>query len=122
MEVGRPMRTAILCCCVAVLCSTFWAGGGRVARATPIDSLFQECARPGVPGASVAVVRDGKVIFEKSYGLADVEHHVAATTETNYRLASLTKQFTAMGIMILADRGTLAFDQRLSELFPALPP
>lgn len=86
-----------------------------------MDALFKECARPGVPGASVIIVRDGRVLFKKSYGLADVEKQVRATPATNYRLASLTKQFTAMAIMILGDRGKLSFDQRLSEFFPELP-
>src|SRR5262245_56594669 len=48
-----------------------------------------------VPGASVLVLKDGAPILRRSYGLADVEKHVAATPETNYRLASVTKQFTA---------------------------
>ncbi len=54
-----------------------------------------------VPGASVLVVRDGNIVVRKSYGLANLEEHVAATPETNYRLASVTKQFTAASILLL---------------------
>src|ERR1039458_10166600 len=83
-----------------------------LAAQTPaaIDALFAEYDRPNSPGASVIVIRDGKAVYSHAYGLADVEAQVAATTATNYRLASVTKQFTAMAIMILADRHKLAFD------------
>ena len=59
------------------------------------------------PGASVIVIKDGRVLYKKAYGLADVEGKVRATTRTNYRLASVTKQFTAMSILILAERKQL---------------
>src|SRR6185503_3685881 len=76
---------------------------------------------PGAPGASVIVIKDGKVLFKKAYGLANLEKKVAATTSTNYRLASVTKQFTAMAIMILAERQKLSYEDRLSDFFPGFP-
>jgi CubicO group peptidase (beta-lactamase class C family) len=87
------------------------------AQPAAIDALFAEYARPNVPGASVIVIRDGKALYRHAYGLADVEAHTAATTATNYRLASVTKQFTAMSILILADRGKLSLDDPLSKFF-----
>ncbi len=86
-----------------------------------IDALFAEYDRPDVPGASVIVIRDGKIAYRHAYGLADVEAHVAATTATNYRLASVTKQFTAMAVMILADRHKLSLDDSLTKFFPEYP-
>ena len=56
-----------------------------------------------VPGASVLVLRDGKPVVRRSYGLANVEEHVAATPAINYRLASITKQFTAAAVLLLAE-------------------
>jgi CubicO group peptidase (beta-lactamase class C family) len=87
-----------------------------------IDALFADYAKPGVPGASVTVIRDGKVAYRHAYGMADLENHVAATTATNYRLASCTKQFTAMAIMILAERHKLSLDDSLTKFFPDYPP
>src|SRR5512140_522875 len=55
-----------------------------------------------VPGASLLVIRDGKSLVRRSWGLSDVEGRVAATPATNYRLASVTKQFTAAAILLLA--------------------
>jgi CubicO group peptidase (beta-lactamase class C family) len=74
----------------------------------------------GVPGASVLVVRDGKVVFSKSYGMANVEERIAATPDTNYRLASVTKQFTAAAILQLAKRGKLSLDDPITK-YLALP-
>lgn len=91
-------------------------------RARSIDTLFVDYSGPAVPGASVIVIREGRVIFRHAYGMADIEHHVPATTSTDYRLASVTKQFTAMGIMLLAADGRLGYDQPVREFLPELPP
>ncbi len=74
-----------------------------------------------VPGASVAVVQDGKVILEKSCGLADLPGRTPATPQTNYRLASVTKQFTAMCIMMLQERGLLRYDDPVARYLPEMP-
>lgn len=74
-----------------------------------------------VPGASVLVLEDGKTILATSYGLADLENRIAATPSTNYRLASVTKQFTATAIMILAERGLLNYDEPIGRFFPSMP-
>jgi CubicO group peptidase (beta-lactamase class C family) len=86
-----------------------------------VDSLLADYARPGAPGASVVVVRDGRVLLERAYGLADVDAHVRATPRTDYRLASLTKEFTATAVMLLADEGTLSFDDPVARWLPDLP-
>jgi CubicO group peptidase (beta-lactamase class C family) len=67
------------------------------------------------------VIHDGKPIFAKAYGMADVEKNIPCTTNTNFRLASVTKQFTAMGIMILAERGKLSLDDKITKFFPNFP-
>jgi CubicO group peptidase (beta-lactamase class C family) len=79
-----------------------FAAGPSAAAQSAADRLFAPF-NGDVPGASVAIVRNGKVLLKRAYGLADLEAHVKATTRTNYRLASVTKQFTAMAVMILAE-------------------
>jgi CubicO group peptidase (beta-lactamase class C family) len=86
-----------------------------------IDALFSEYARPDVPGASVLIIKDGKVLYKKAYGLADVESRLRSTTTTNYRIASMTKQFTAMATMILAERKRLSLDNPLTRFLPDFP-
>jgi CubicO group peptidase (beta-lactamase class C family) len=75
-----------------------------------------------VPGASLLVLQDGKVRIRESQGYADLEAGRAATPETNYRLASVSKQFTAMAVLLLVQDGVLELDQPVSTWLPSLPP
>jgi CubicO group peptidase (beta-lactamase class C family) len=86
-----------------------------------IDHLFADFSLPGVPGASVMLIEDGKILLTASYGLTNLETGAACATDTNYRLASVTKQFTAMSILILARRGQLSLDDPLPKFFPGYP-
>lgn len=86
-----------------------------------IDSLMARYARPDGPGASLLIVRDGQVALAKGYGLADVEQHVPVTPATDFRLASLSKQFTATAIMLLVADGKLRYDDSISTLVAGLP-
>jgi CubicO group peptidase (beta-lactamase class C family) len=86
-----------------------------------VDSLFR--AYSGTqPGASVIVIKDDQVVVRRAYGLADLEHRTPATPTTDLRLASLSKQFTAMAIMLLVRDGKLRYDQPVSEIIQELPP
>ena len=74
-----------------------------------------------MPGAVVHVIRDGKPVLTRSYGMANIEERIAVGPETNFRLASLSKQFTAMSILMLVDRGMLRLDDSLTDVFPDFP-
>ena len=89
--------------------------------AARIDALMRPYTG-AVPGAAVLVLRDGVPVFRRAYGLADLEQHVAATPATNYRLASMTKQFTAAAILALAEDGRLSIDDPVRKWLPSLPP
>jgi len=86
-----------------------------------VDSLFSAYSGSTVPGASVVVIADGRVVLRRAYGVADLERRVAATPETDYRLASVSKQFTAMAVMLLASAGKLRYDQPVRDFLPELP-
>jgi CubicO group peptidase (beta-lactamase class C family) len=75
----------------------------------------------GGPGASLLVLRDGRVAYQKSYGLADVEQRIAVAPATNFRLASLSKQFTATAVMLLVADGKLHYEDDVTTLVPGLP-
>ena len=95
---------------------------GASAWANPkLDALFRDYDKPGVPGAAVTIIQCGQVAYRKAYGLARVKDGAKATPETNFRLASLAKQFTAMAVLILVDRGQLHLDDKLTEIFPDFP-
>ena len=87
-----------------------------------VDDLFAAYAGDSVPGASVIVVHNGEVVVRRAYGMADLERRVRATPETDYRLASVSKQFTAMAIMLLAKDGKLRYDQPIRDFLAELPP
>src|SRR5579862_7370549 len=109
----------ILSVLLVVLCAA--VSGRAENKAARVDELFRDYTGSAVPGASVIVIQDGKVLHKKAYGMADLEAHVAATTATNYRLASFTKQFTAMCIMMLEERKKLSLDEPLPAFFPDFP-
>ena len=86
-----------------------------------IDALMREYTG-GVPGASVLVVRQGEPVVARSWGMADLEEGRPATPATNYRLASVTKQFTAAAILLLVEDGTVGLDDPVRRWLPSLPP
>lgn len=86
-----------------------------------IDPLFADFAAPGAPGAAVVVARGDSIVFACGYGLADVEHGVPVTSQTAFRLASVTKQFTAAAILTLVDVGKVGLDDRLGDLLAGVP-
>ena len=87
---------------------------------TSVDALMRDYDG-AVPGASLLVIHDGNPIVRRAYGLADVAQGVKATPATNYRLASVTKQFTATAIRHLAEEGKLTLDDRIRQWLPTLP-
>jgi D-alanyl-D-alanine carboxypeptidase len=87
-----------------------------------IDAYVQRrMQRDHIPGVSVAILREGKVIHCKGYGMANVELSAAATENSVYQIASLTKPFTATAIMLLAEDGKLSIDEQVRKYIPDLP-
>ncbi len=80
----------------------------------------QEMGKRSIPGLSIAVVKNDRIVFTKGYGFADRASHTHASSDTVYQIASLSKQFTAAAVMILVQRGELKLDQRASDLLPYL--
>jgi len=103
-----------------LLLTGLWQGCA-LDREQRVDRLFQPYQGSDVPGAAVMIIQDGQPILLKSYGMADLERSVPVSNTTNFRLASLTKQFTAMAIMILAESGKLSYDMTLTEIFADFP-
>lgn len=110
----RKRTTSVL---IALLLTT--AG---IARADKIDDFVTpEMGKRHVPGVSIAVVKDGKVVLARGYGLANVELSVPASADTVYELASVTKQFTATGVMMLVEEGKISLDDRIDKHLDNLP-
>jgi CubicO group peptidase (beta-lactamase class C family) len=86
-----------------------------------IDKEFAEFDGPDVPGLVLTRIDDGKASIVWSYGLANLETRIRCQPRTNFRLASVSKPFTAMAILILAERGGLSLDDKLRRFFPGFP-
>jgi CubicO group peptidase (beta-lactamase class C family) len=90
--------------------------------ADAVDALIEsEMRKQGIPGLSVAVVREGKLVKVAGYGLANVELDVPARPDTVYQTASMTKQFTAAGVMLLVEDGKVGLDDPLSKYLDDVP-
>jgi len=74
-------------------------------RAKAVDAIFQEWNRPGTPGAAVAVIQGGRLACEKGYGVANLEYDIPITPQTIFHVASVSKQFTAMALVLLEQDG-----------------
>ncbi len=83
--------------------------------------MFDEYHRRTVPGAAVLVVRHDSVLQKKTYGFADLDELRPVTSATNFRLASVTKQFTAAAVLLLAEEKKLSLDENIGKYFPELP-
>ena len=88
---------------------------------TQIDAVFAPLKFTNVPGAAVLVVHDGQTVFRRGYGVTDLRTMHPIDSGTNFRLASFTKQFTAMCIMLLVHDGKLHYDDHLTDIFPEFP-
>lgn len=90
-------------------------------REKQIDALFSGVTSPDAPGLAVLVRQNGKTIFERGYGVRDLRTQSKIDAHTNFRLASFTKQFTSMAIMLLVRDSKLRYNETLAELFPDFP-
>src|SRR5690349_18197893 len=87
----------------------------RAAESFPkqVDALIRPLVTNGSPGFAVLVMKNGRVLLKQGYGLADLQAKTPVTPSTNFRLASVTKQFTATAIMLLVHDGKLSYDDPL---------
>lgn len=86
-----------------------------------MDELLSKAYPPDGPGASVIVVKGGKTLLRKGYGMADVELGVKVEPDMVFRLGSITKQFTAVSILMLAEQGKLSLSDDMTKFFPDYP-
>lgn len=116
MRKARQMLAALVFLATSLRCQT------ANARLSAINALAATYIKSGnVPGVAIGITHDGKVMLAKGYGLANVEQEAPVTPATVFRINSMTKQFTAGGVMLLAERGLLRTDSSLAEFLPDFP-
>lgn len=120
---NRVLGHSILVFFVFAGASYSWAQAPS--RETPtekkIDELFLGVTSRDQPGLAVLVRQNAKTVFERGYGVTDLRTKTKIDAHTNFRLASFTKQFTAMAVMLLVHDGKLRYDETLAEIFPDFP-
>lgn len=104
-----------------IMLSLILISGCNMENENKMDQIFSEYNKPNVPGAAVMVIKSGEIIFQKEYGLENIELKQPVSETTNFRLASVTKQFTAMSILLLIKKGEINFNTTLKEIFPDFP-
>ena len=86
-----------------------------------IDRLFEQFTHDGSPGCALGVMRHGELVYGKGYGLANLEYGIPITTSTVFHVASMSKQFAALAVLILASRGKLGLDDAICDYLPEVP-
>jgi CubicO group peptidase (beta-lactamase class C family) len=117
----KPMFKKIALFCFLILFLPAGLIFSQTQEESKVDSILQDYYSENSPGVSVMVLKDGEVQLSKSYGYANLEDKEKATESTNYHLASLTSQFTAMAVMMLKDEGKANLDQKITEIWDGLP-
>jgi len=91
---------------------------GAQDRTSDVDAyIHSEMSQAKIPGVSIAVIKDGRIVLAKGYGLANVEHQVPVKPETIFQSGSMGKQYTATLIMMLVEQGKIALDDKLGKFF-----
>jgi CubicO group peptidase (beta-lactamase class C family) len=86
-----------------------------------VDRLFAQWNKPDTPGCALAVISDGKVVYQKGYGSANLEHRIPISPRSVFYIGSVSKQFTAMSIAILANEGKISLDDDVRKVIPEVP-
>ena len=106
---------------ITVLSFNWQSTGYAQSLESHIDSLLQEKYPADAPGASFLISRNGEIIYEKAFGLANLELNVPMQTENVFEIGSITKQFTAISILMLVEKGELNLDDEITRFIPDYP-
>jgi CubicO group peptidase (beta-lactamase class C family) len=90
-------------------------------EAQKVDAFLSQWDKKDMPGGAVGVVKDGKLVYKRAFGMANLDYDVPNTTSTRFNLASVSKPFTAMSIALLAQQGKLSLDDDIRKYIPEMP-
>ena len=118
MKIRLFLALSFLSCCLVTTAS---AQNGDDPLTKKVDQLFATWDKPESPGAAIAVIKDGAVVYKRGYGSANLEYNVPITAQTVFHVASVSKQFTAFAITLLAHQGKLSLDDDIRKHLPEVP-
>jgi CubicO group peptidase (beta-lactamase class C family) len=126
-EAGKAMFKRKICSCLSVLgllfssCAVARTAANDDKAASGADEIFADLTKPGSPGCALGVYRDGKIIYAKGYGLANIEENVPITPQAVFDIGSTSKQFSATSILLLEKQGKLSVNDDVRKYIPELP-
>lgn len=106
---------------ILLICSFSYYSFGQFKESQAIDNIFSEWNKPDVPGCALGIIKDGKLIYSKGYGIADLEHDVAITPSSVFGIGSITKHFVAFSILLLEEKGKLSIDDNIQKYLSDFP-
>ena len=86
-----------------------------------VDKLFAQWNKSDSPGCALGIVKDGRLIYKRGYGMANLEHNIPISPQSVFNIQSISKQFTAMSILLLAKHGKISLDDEVQKYLPELP-
>lgn len=105
---------------IMLLMNHFMVSAGQ-SQFRKVDELFLKWERSDSPGCAIAVIKNGRVIYKQSYGMADLERHVHLSTQSIFNISSLSKQFTAMCVVLLDKQKKISLDDDIRKYLPEIP-
>jgi CubicO group peptidase (beta-lactamase class C family) len=121
MKMLRCQRGGIIATLLLLGAPALFAGNSDEKSAAAVDEVFSDLTKEGSPGCALAVYRDGKILYAKGYGLANIEENVAITPQSVFDIGSTSKQFTAASILLLEKQGKLSVNDDVRKYIPELP-
>src|SRR5215813_553242 len=121
MDILRCSRSISIL--AAVIAATLCSSGtcAQEKKSAAVDEVFSDLVKPGSPGCALAVARSGKIVYEKGYGLANIEENVSITPQSVFDIGSTSKQFTAASILLLEKQGKLSVNDDIRKYLPEIP-
>ena len=118
---GLAIRTTPIIFLSVSWCPARWAALSQSPLGAQVDGIFAQWDTSGSPGCAVAVIHGGSIVYKRGYGIADLDHGLAITPTTVFHAASLSKQFTAMSLLLLVGQGRLSLDDEVRTHIRELP-
>ena len=110
-------RKSLLIILISIACSNLVAQDTTIIK---IDKLLSQYNKPNAPGFSIMVIEKGTILYNKCYGLANLENNIPITPKTVFEIGSLSKHFTAFCILQLAEKGLISLDDDVRKYIPEL--
>lgn len=97
------------------------APGADKPTGAKVDEVFARFDKPDSPGCALAVIKDGQIVLKRGYGMSNLEYGVPISPSSIFHIASISKEFTAMAIVMLAQQGKLSLDDEVRKYVPEVP-